>query len=116
MMEAIVFDFDGVLVDSEPLHFQAFVMVAKGIGFSFDYDHYLREFVGFDDRDAFRVMLDAIPGGIDGDRGAKIGELCAQKQSAFKAIVKAGGAAPLPGAIDLAGEAHSSPNCADVLA
>ena len=57
MLHAIVFDFDGVVVDSEPLHFQAFLEVTRTLGYVFDYDQYLRDFVGFDDRDFFAAVL-----------------------------------------------------------
>ncbi|QQE13578.1 HAD family phosphatase [Planctomycetota bacterium] len=97
-MKAIVFDFDGVVFDSEPVHFQAFLMVSRGLGIEFDYQKYLQDFIGFDDRDAFRVMLDMI--GYEGDRNEKIAELCAQKQDAFESLVKAGVAKPIEGVMD----------------
>ena len=97
-MKAIVFDFDGVVFDSEPVHFQAFLMVSKGLGVEFDYQKYLQDFIGFDDRDAFRVMLDMI--GYEGDRTAKVAELCDQKQDAFESLVKAGVAKPIEGVMD----------------
>jgi len=71
---AIVFDFDGVVVDSEPLHYQAFVMVGKSIGFSFSYAQYLAQYIGFDGRDAFRLML-AVSGEDATDE--RLAELCA---------------------------------------
>ena len=106
MLKAIVFDFDGILADSEPLHFQAFLMVTRGIGFEFDYERYLSDFIGFDDRDAFRVMLDVA--GHAGDRAAKVAELCTLKQATFETLVRAGGAAALPGAMELADEARAA--------
>lgn len=106
MLNAIVFDFDGILVDSEPLHFQAFLMVSRGIGFEFDYERYLKDFIGFDDRDAFRVMLDLI--GFEGDRATKIAELCELKQSTFETLVRTGGSAALPGALNLIEQARGA--------
>ncbi|QDU35512.1 Beta-phosphoglucomutase [Poriferisphaera corsica] len=97
-MKAIVFDFDGVVFDSEPVHFQAFLMVSKGLGIEFDYQKYLQDFIGFDDRDAFRVMLDMI--GYQGDRAEKVAELCEQKQVAFETLVKAGVAKPIDGVMN----------------
>ena len=32
MLKAIIFDFDGVVVDSEPLHYRAFLRVASKLG------------------------------------------------------------------------------------
>lgn len=106
MLKAIVFDFDGVIVDSEPLHFQAFLMVTKSIGFDFDYEKYLADFIGFDDRDAFRVMLDMV--GYDDDRTTKIAELCEQKEKAFRAVVAMSGAPVLPGVLELIDEARAA--------
>ncbi len=95
MLRAIVFDFDGVVVDSEPLHYQAFVLVGKGIGFEFTYEQYLATYIGFDDRDAFRVMLGAAGREVT---EAKIAELCTQKQRAFDAVAAMGqGRAGEPG-------------------
>ena len=96
-MKAIVFDFDGVIFDSEPVHFQAFLMVSKGLGIEFDYQKYLEDFIGFDDRDAFRVMLEMV--GFEGEKNKKIAELCEQKQNAFEALVKAGVAKPIDGVL-----------------
>jgi HAD superfamily hydrolase (TIGR01509 family) len=51
---AVIFDFDGVLVNSEPLHFEAFreVLAAEHLGLT--EDEYYRELIGFDDAGAFR--------------------------------------------------------------
>jgi len=102
MLKAIIFDFDGIIADSEPIHFQAFLMVTKSLGFTFDYEKYLQDFIGFDDRDAFHVMLDMA--GFEGDKSAKIVELCAQKQLAFETLVNTGVPA-LPGVLALIDEA-----------
>lgn len=108
MLQAIVFDFDGVLVDSEPLHYQAFVMVGKSIGFEFTYDQYLAQYIGFDDRDAFRLML-AVSG--EEPTETRVAELCAMKQPAFDAIVKMGaqsGSIAIPGTLELIDECHAA--------
>lgn len=52
-LKAVVFDCDGVLVDTEPLHYQAFQEILQPLDLGFDYDHYLKHYIGFDDRDAF---------------------------------------------------------------
>ena len=106
MLQAIVFDFDGVIVDSEPLHYQAFVLVGKSIGFEFTYEQYLATYIGFDDRDAFRVMLGAAGQSADADR---IAQLCQQKQTAFNAVARMGqqrNTLALPGALALVDECH----------
>jgi beta-phosphoglucomutase len=52
-LQAVIFDCDGVLVDSEPLHYKAFQAVLVPLGLGHDFQSYLDRFVGFDDRDAF---------------------------------------------------------------
>ena len=53
---AVLFDFDGVLVNSEPLHFQAFREVLAAEHIELSEDEYYRELVGFDDKGAFRHL------------------------------------------------------------
>lgn len=104
MLKAIVFDFDGVLVDSEPLHYEAFRDVMRPLGVDFDYRWYLAELVGFDDRDAFAHVLRTR---LDADapaRATPIDELCQRKQDAFERRVR-GGIEPIPGAIELVDQA-----------
>jgi beta-phosphoglucomutase len=50
---AILFDFDGVLVNSEPLHYWAFHEVLKAEKIDLDEPEYYQEMMGFDDRGAF---------------------------------------------------------------
>ncbi len=102
MLKAIVFDFDGVVVDSEPLHYQAIVEVSKQLGISFDYEQYLNKYIGYDDRDVFRVILEAAGKPVE---NATVVELSKQKQLVFEKLVNSGAAA-IPGAVELIDEAH----------
>jgi len=52
-LKAVIFDCDGILVDTEPLHYRAFQEVLVPLGLGHDFRVYLDRFVGFDDRDAF---------------------------------------------------------------
>jgi beta-phosphoglucomutase len=54
---AVLFDFDGVIVNSEPLHFFAFSEVLKSEHIDLTEDEYYRDLVGFDDRGAFRHLF-----------------------------------------------------------
>ncbi len=54
---AVLFDFDGVLVDSERLHHATMVEAMAGDGPPFDWDFYREELMGFDDRGSFAVLL-----------------------------------------------------------
>jgi HAD superfamily hydrolase (TIGR01509 family) len=55
-IRAFLFDFDGLLADSEPLHLAGFRAVAAPWGVRLDDETYYREFVGYDDRDGFRAL------------------------------------------------------------
>lgn len=54
----VLFDFDGVLVNSEPLHFQAFAEVLKAEGVELTEEEYYQELIGFDDKGAFRHLYE----------------------------------------------------------
>jgi beta-phosphoglucomutase len=54
MLQAIIFDFDGIIVDSEPLHFQATQSVFAPLGVSIDSQTYLHECTGNPDVENFR--------------------------------------------------------------
>lgn len=109
MLQAIVFDFDGVLVDSEPMHFAAIREVARELGVELDEKLYNRVFIGFDDRDAFRALLAMRDGGpadpdvIDASREGEVQRLCERKQEVFDRACEAG-VEPLPGVRELLDE------------
>lgn len=48
--DAILFDFDGVLLDSEPLHCACWAEVLAPFGIKLDWDYYRAHFLGVDDR------------------------------------------------------------------
>ena len=54
---AILLDFDGTLVDSEPLHHEAWSAAVAPHGASVSWEDYQRRFVGQTDRWAARVLL-----------------------------------------------------------
>ena len=56
MLRAIVFDFDGVIANSEPLHFQAFRDVLAGEGLALSERDYYDRYLGFDDVGVFRAV------------------------------------------------------------
>jgi len=55
-LRAIVFDFDGVIADSEPLHFRAFRDLLAGDGVELPHDDYYARYLGFNDVEAFRAI------------------------------------------------------------
>lgn len=58
-MIATLFDFDGVLVDSEPVHLAAFNDVLALRGLAIDARQYVERFLSLDDASVFREVLSA---------------------------------------------------------
>ncbi len=58
-MIATLFDFDGVLVDSEPIHLAAFNDVLGSSGLAIDPRHYVEHYLSLDDAGVFRDVLSA---------------------------------------------------------
>lgn len=56
MYDAILFDFDGVLVDSEPLHFQCWREVIDPFGIPLDWESYQRNCIGIADEAMIRAL------------------------------------------------------------
>src|ERR1700722_9197559 len=56
MLQAIIFDFDGTIVDSEPVHFQATQKTLAPFGVILDLQTHLQECVGYRDLDNFRRL------------------------------------------------------------
>ena len=97
MLRAIVFDFDGVIVDSEPLHYRAYLEALRPLGVTFDYETYVREYIGFDDREALRAIARRHQVPLTEERAAA---LKAEKGLAFDRLAR-DHATPLPGAVEL---------------
>ncbi len=60
MIKALFFDFDGVIVDTEPLHYEGFLRVMKKFGYSMTYEHYKKNYLAFQDRDCFIGILNEL--------------------------------------------------------
>lgn len=104
-LQAVIFDFDGIIVDSEPVHHAAFVRVLEKHGLPFSWDHYYEHYLGFDDRDVFRTRFkDAEL--VLGD--ALLRDLMAEKARVFVEIVHAGGVTPYPGVVQLIRSLHAA--------
>jgi beta-phosphoglucomutase len=59
--QAVLFDFDGVLIDSEPVHFDCWREVLSAFGIDFQWDTYRSECIGVSDR----AMLEALSRRLD---------------------------------------------------
>jgi len=57
-LRAAVFDFDGVLVDSEPFHFRSLRDALRPEGIEITEQDYLQRLLAYDDREAIRLALE----------------------------------------------------------
>ncbi|HET7219113.1 MAG TPA: HAD family phosphatase [Vicinamibacterales bacterium] len=83
MIAALVFDFDGVLVDSEPLHLRAYQEVLEPLGTSLPREEYYARYLGYDDNGVFRAVADSRGWRLD-DR--QIAALIAEKTRVFEQL------------------------------
>ena len=101
--EAVVFDFDGVIVDSEPLHWKAFREVLAPAGIAFPWEEYVDRYMGFDDRDAFLEAFRVHGKALDDGR---LAELVGAKSRVFQKVIREG-VRPFPGAVPLIESIHA---------
>lgn len=95
-LRAVIFDFDGVLVNSEPLHYRTLREILLPEGISIDEDEYVHHYLAYDDRGAIRLALERHGVPFDADRVNRIAE---RKAAIFDA---AAGEVPLfPGVREL---------------
>jgi len=87
VLKAIVFDFDGVIANSEPLHFTAYrdVLAEESIALT-ERDYYDR-YLGFDDVGAFRAIGAAAQSAMS---DARVKDLIARKAVRFAALERDG--------------------------
>lgn len=101
MIAAVIFDFDGVIADTEPLHYQVFQEVLAGYGIGFSWEEYVERYMGYDDRDAFREAFKnaGYPGNPE-----QVQELIRLKADIFNARARGDALAPYPGVVNLVTE------------
>ena len=56
-LTAVIFDFDGVIADTEPLHFAGFRQTLAEIGINLTESDYYANYLGYDDRGCFIAAL-----------------------------------------------------------
>ena len=84
LLSAVVFDFDGVIADSEPLHFEGFRRVLARHGVALARSEYYEKYLGYDDAGAFRAALADHGHRVD---DAHIAALVAQKLALFPDVL-----------------------------
>jgi beta-phosphoglucomutase len=99
-IRAILFDFDGVLVDSEPIHYRGFQEVLEPLGIPLSWEEYRARYMGYGDRDAFAKILEEKGVPFDGE---KLRHLCRNKAEVVQRLWS--DLKPLPGVIPFIEEA-----------
>lgn len=87
MLKAVIFDFDGIIVDSEPMHYRAFQKVLEPLGAGYSWKEYVDRYMGFDDRDAFREAFRV--SGLQLREG-QLAQLIADKAACFQEVIAHG--------------------------
>ncbi|MDA3873338.1 MAG: HAD-IA family hydrolase [Kiritimatiellae bacterium] len=103
MVKACIFDFDGILADTEELHYLSFQVVLKPLDAGFSWDHYVSEYIAFDSSQVFAAALKTA--GIT-NLPYSIRDLIDQKIIAFADLLPTAHIPPLPGAIEAVRFAH----------
>ena len=84
MLRAIIFDFDGVIADTERLHLQGFRFALDAYDISISEQHYFARYLGLDDRDGFESILE--DNGVEAD-GGRVTKLMEDKAQIFRDLV-----------------------------
>jgi len=58
-VRAIIFDFDGIIADSEPVHYAVFQRVLGDMGLFLTKEEYYADYLGYDDKGCFTAFLSA---------------------------------------------------------
>ncbi len=88
MLRAIIFDFDGVITDSEILHLRAFNRVLAQHGVEISTKDYYKEYLGYTDIDCFTLLIQKGRLKIDEQQ---IENLIKQKNQVFEELAKTDG-------------------------
>jgi len=104
MLDAIIFDCDGVLVDSEPIHLDCFRSVLAARGIELHTADYYDKYLGFDDHDCFVAVL------ANNDRPVAEDEVTAMIAEKTELVKKtfAAGVPAMAGALELMRSARAA--------
>jgi HAD superfamily hydrolase (TIGR01509 family) len=97
-LRAVIFDFDGVIVDTEHLHYEALNRVLEPMGMGFSWEVYLRDLIGLDDRGAFEAILRKCRQPYN---DVEIARLVERKAATFHYMVSQEPPDPFPGSVEL---------------
>ena len=81
MLKAVIFDFNGILVDDEPIHLELFRKVLAEEGLALTKEVYMERYMGMDDRGCFRAVFEDNGGKLE---DAKLADLIARKAKYYQ--------------------------------
>jgi len=105
VLRAILFDFNGVLVDDEPIHLEMFQRVLAEEGVALTPEDYFRDYLGFDDRQCFAAVLEAAG---ETPTVPRLMRLIARKAAYYQERMHESGYPLFPGAAELVGGAAAA--------
>lgn len=97
VIRAILFDFNGVLLDDEPLHMELLQELLAEADIELTEADYWATYVGFDDREAFRRAYEAVNRELS---EVALIQLIARKAVLYQERIEARGFPFFPGAVD----------------
>jgi beta-phosphoglucomutase len=103
-LQAIVFDFDGVIANSEPLHLMAFQQVLAEEQVPLTAQEYYSRYLGYDDVGMFEALGRDRELPMDDDR---VADLVARKAARMQALMQSG-TVLFPGALDFIRQAAAA--------
>lgn len=101
MLRTIIFDFDGIIVDSEPIIMRLTQEMAAQEGFSVSEDDYYQDYLALDDRGIVEHLFASHSRPVD---HARVEELVNWKSRVYGNIIE-NGLPTLPGAVDFVHQA-----------
>jgi beta-phosphoglucomutase len=88
MLGVVIFDFDGVITDSEILHFRTFNLILAQYNIEITLQDYYKSYLGLSDLDFFKLLVDKGTLKIPHNR---IEDLIKQKNKVFETLAKTEG-------------------------
>ena len=85
MLKAIIFDFDGVITDSEILHWRSFNSVLARYGAQIPKSEYYKTYLGLTDVDCYKLLIEQGLLKLDYDA---VADLVAQKKHVFEVLAE----------------------------
>jgi len=101
VLRAVLFDFNGILVDDEPIHLELYQRVLAEEGIELDRRSYNERYLGLDDRGCFDAVLEAVG---EESTAARVSRLVARKAAYYQERMHSDGFPFFVGAFELVDE------------